>query len=82
MTTDSQTDSEFLVTKTTEVLLNTCKKAGIKPKKQSVSNKISEPWFDDECEKLKKSIKKKCRILKPTPKMMPFVKKFSVKTNL
>ena len=65
--TDSQTEAESLVTKTTEILLNTCKNAGIKPKKQ-LSNKVSDPWFDDECEKLKKSIKKKCRLLKINPK--------------
>ena len=66
--TASQTEAESLVTKTTEILLNTCKKAGIKPKKQLTSNKVSDPWFDDECEKLRRSIKKKCRYLKTNPK--------------
>ena len=65
---DSQIGGEALVTKTTEILLNTCKKAGIKPKKQSATNKVSDPWFDDECNKLKKSIKKKCKTLKTYPK--------------
>ena len=65
---NSDTEPEALVAKTTEILLNTCKKAGIKPKKQLSSNKVSDPWFDNECEVLKKSIKKKCRALKANPK--------------
>ena len=64
---NSQTEPEAMVAKTTETLLNTCKKAGIKPKKQ-LPSKVSDPWFDNECEKLKKSIKKKCRALKANPK--------------
>ena len=64
---DSVTEPEKLVTKTTETLLSTCKKAGIKPKKQLTSDKVSDPWFDDDCEKLKKNIKKKCRVLRSNP---------------
>ena len=60
----SPSDPETLINKTTEILISTCEKAGIKPKKLPVSNKTSDPWFDDECDQLKKSIKRKCQVLR------------------
>ena len=60
-------NSEFLVDKTTETLISTCQKAGIKPKKQS-KDVFSDPWFDDECDKLRNKIKRKCQTLRNDPK--------------
>ena len=36
----------------------------IKPKKQKEGRKWSEPWFDNDCNKLKNSLKNKCKALK------------------
>ena len=61
-------DPQGLTTKITDVLIETCDKAGIKPKKQKQGDKSHEPWFDKECEDLKNSIKRKCRKLRKTQK--------------
>ena len=42
-------DPQGLTTKITDVLIETCDKAGIKPKKQKRGDKSHEPWFDKEC---------------------------------
>ena len=51
----------------TDLLIETCIKADIKPRIQKGNNKTSNPWFDVECEKIKKSIKNKCRKLRKNP---------------
>ena len=61
-------DPQGLTTKITDVLIETCDKAGIKPKKQKRGDKSHEPWFDKECADLKNSIKRKCRKLRKTQK--------------
>ena len=60
--------SQELTTKITDLLIETCDKAGIKPKKQNHRGKAREPWFDKECEELKNSIKRKCRKLRQNPR--------------
>ena len=51
-----------LVSNITNTLMNACTSAGIKPRKRPKTN--HSPWFDEECQKLKRSIKKKCRKLR------------------
>ena len=51
-------DAQTRATKISDLLIEACDKAGIKPRKQKENGKSSEPWFDRECEKLKTSIKK------------------------
>ena len=64
LTSSENADPQGLLTKITDLLIETCDKAGIKPKKQKHKYKTSEPWFDEECENIKKSIKKMCRRLR------------------
>ena len=61
-------DPQGLTTKITDVLIEICDKAGIKPKKQKRGDKSHEPWFDKVCADLKNSIKRKCRKLRKTQK--------------
>ena len=65
-------DPQGLTTKITDVLIETCDKAGIKPKKQKRGDKSHEPWFDKECADLKNSIKRKCRKLRKTHKAIHY----------
>ena len=51
-----------LVSNITNTLLNVCTSAGIKPRKRPKTN--HSPWFDEECQKLKRYIKKECRKLR------------------
>ena len=62
--------AEELTTKITDLLIETCDKAGIKPKKTNHRGKSTESWFDKECEELKNSIKRKCRKLRQNPRDM------------
>ncbi len=59
--------AQELTTKITETLIDTCDKAGIKAKKYKQKREGNEPWFDNECEKLQLSLKRKCRKLRQTP---------------
>ena len=61
-------EPQELTTKITEILIDSCDKAGIKPNKQKIRAKIQEPWFDEECKNLKNSIKTKCRKLRKNNK--------------
>ena len=56
-------DAQILATKITDILEETCDKAGIKAK-QKKGNNTSEAWFDDECRNSKNLIKKKCKNLR------------------
>ena len=58
-----ETNTDLLASEITDTLLEVCKKSNIKPKKSKVQC-YKEPWFDDECKLLKKSLKKKCRKLR------------------
>ena len=60
-------DPQFLASELTNILLDACSKAGIKPKKKPHWTGSDEPWHDDECKKLKNSIKRKCRKLRKIP---------------
>ena len=63
-------DPQGLTTKITDVLIETCDKGGIKPKTLKQGDKSHEPWFDNEFEDLKNSIKRKCRKLRKTQKAL------------
>ena len=56
-------DAQILATKITDILEETCDKAGIKAK-QKKGNNTSEAWFDVECRNSKNLIKKKCKNLR------------------
>ena len=51
----------------TETLIEAAKAAKIKPAKNNIHPNSNEPWFDNECGDLKKSIKRNCRKLRNTP---------------
>ena len=57
-------ETQELTSQITNLLIETCNKAGLKPSNPKHRPKVQEPWFDDECQKLKTSIKNKCRKLR------------------
>ena len=58
-----EVNADYLVSGITSILIETSVKSNIKTK--NVGGRSSnEPWFDDECLKLKNSIRRKCRNLK------------------
>ena len=57
-------DPQKMVSEISNTLLEVCSKANIKPKRKSCRIGQDEPWFDKECQKLKSSIKRKCKALK------------------
>ena len=56
-------DTASLATGITATLIEATKLSNTKPKKKSSSLTIN-PWFDNECQKVKKSLKRKCRNFK------------------
>ena len=58
----NEENAENLATEITAILIDATKASGIKLK-QGNSNHNA-PWFDNECQSLKKSIKRKCKKLK------------------
>ena len=60
----SDCDPQEMATEISNILLEACAKAQIKPKRKSNRLGTHDPWFDKECRKLKNSIKRKCRTLK------------------
>ena len=71
-----------LTSKVTELLLETCEKAGVKPKTIKNKFKCSEPWFAVECKRLKSSIKKKCKELRANLKDESLRKSILTANNL
>ena len=57
------TDPQALATGITDTLLEACTLSEMRPKKTFISTS-DKPWFDRECQTLKNSIKKKCKILR------------------
>ena len=57
-------EPQNLVSSITDTLLDACELSGIKPKEVKNSQSKNEPWFDDECQSLKNSIKKSCQKLR------------------
>ena len=55
------TDPQNFANEISNTLMEACSKAEIKVKKKPHKLGGNAPWFDKECEKLKKSIKRKCR---------------------
>ena len=64
----SDCDPQEMVTEISNMLLEACAKAQIKPKKATRLGN-DDPWFDKECRKLKNSIKRKCKTLKNNSKI-------------
>ena len=58
-----ESNTDLLASEITGTLLEVCKKSNIKPKKSKLQY-YNEPWFDNECNLFKKSLKKKCRKLR------------------
>ena len=71
-----------LTSKVTELLLETCEEAGVKPKTTKNLFKCSESWFDVECKRLKSSIKKKCKELRANLKDESLRKSILTANNL
>ena len=61
--TRDEINADYLASEITSILIDTTKKSNIKPKKVG-SRSSNEPWFDNDCVKLKNSLRKKCRKLK------------------
>ena len=62
--TASDTDPQNMVSEISNVLLEACSKVNIKPRRKPVKLRDDNPWFDKDCQKLKNSIKRKCRALR------------------
>ena len=62
--TVSNTDPQNMVSEISNILLEACSKVNIKPKRKPSKLRNDNPWFDKDCQKLKNSIKRKCRALR------------------